>query len=74
MQGAEEVVRCKDCHHRIERCGMGSHRWCEIWEGTTGENDFCSYGVARAEIEKAEANMEAKLKELENECRNEKTI
>lgn len=53
-----EVVRCKDCHHR-------SRRWCEIWEGTTGENDFCSYGLTRAEIRKAEANIEAKLKELE---------
>ena len=58
-----EVVRCKDCYHRIERCGMGSHKWCEIWEGTTGENDFCSYGVARTEIEEAES----KLEELKGE-------
>lgn len=58
-----EVVRCKDCYHRIERCGMGSHKWCEIWEGTTGENDFCSYGVARTEIKEAEA----KLNELEGD-------
>ena len=58
-----EVVRCKDCYHRIERCGMGSHKWCEIWEGTTGENDFCSYGVARTEIKEAES----KLEELKGE-------
>ena len=39
-----KVVRCKDCKHRDERCGMGEHRWCRILKMSTVLNDFCSYG------------------------------
>ena len=39
-----EVVRCKDCEHRDEKCGMGEHRWCKILKMSTVPNGFCSYG------------------------------
>lgn len=39
-----ELVRCKDCKHRDEKCGMGEHRWCRILNMSTVPNDFCSYG------------------------------
>ena len=42
-----EVVRCKDCKHRRENCGMGDHRWCDVLKMTTREDDFCSYGKRR---------------------------
>ena len=38
------LVRCKECKHRNERCGMGEHRWCEMLNMSTTPNDFCSYG------------------------------
>ena len=38
------LVRCKDCKHRNERCGMGEHRWCEMLNMSTTPDDFCSYG------------------------------
>lgn len=41
---AVSVVRCKECRHRNERCGMGEHRWCEMLNMSTTPNDFCSYG------------------------------
>lgn len=44
---AVEVVRCKDCKHRRENCGMGDHRWCDVLKMTTMEDDFCSYGKRR---------------------------
>ena len=43
-QSLQEVVRCKDCKHRDEKCGMGEHRWCRILKMSTVPNDFCSYG------------------------------
>lgn len=48
---AVEVVRCKDCKHRDEKCGMGEHRWCEILEMSTAPNDFCSCGECKEESE-----------------------
>ena len=47
MWKGEEVVRCKDCKHRRENCGMGDHRWCDVLKMTTREDDFCSYGKRR---------------------------
>ena len=41
---AVEVIRCKDCKHRRENCGMGDHRWCDFHRMTTRADDFCSYG------------------------------
>lgn len=41
---AVNVVRCKECKHRNERCGMGEHRWCEMLNMSTAADDFCSYG------------------------------
>ena len=41
------VVRCKDCKHRDEKCGMGEHRWCKILKMSTVPNDFCSYAERR---------------------------
>lgn len=41
------LVRCKDCKHRNERCGMGEHRWCEMLNMSTTPDDFCSYGERR---------------------------
>ena len=41
---ATEVIRCKDCKHRRENCGMGDHRWCDFHRMTTRADDFCSYG------------------------------
>lgn len=38
------IVRCKDCKHRRENCGMGDHRWCDFHRMTTRADDFCSYG------------------------------
>lgn len=38
------IVRCKDCKHRDEKCGMGERRWCRILKMSTVPNDFCSYG------------------------------
>ena len=38
-----EVTSCKDCTRRDEYCGMGEHKWCNLWKGVTGPNDFCSY-------------------------------
>ena len=42
-----KVVRCKDCKHRDEKCGMGEHRWCKILKMSTVPNDFCSYAERR---------------------------
>lgn len=39
-----DIVRCKECRHRNERCGMGEHRWCEILNMSTTPDDYCSYG------------------------------
>ena len=39
-----KVVRCKECRHRNERCGMGEHRWCEMLNMSTTPDDYCSYG------------------------------
>ena len=44
-----EVVRCRECRHRNERCGMGEHRWCEILNMSTTPDDFCSYGEREGE-------------------------
>ena len=41
------VVRCKDCRHRDENCGMNEHKWCVIRNGTTAPEDYCSYGERR---------------------------
>lgn len=41
---AAEVIRCRDCKHRRENCGMGDHRWCDFHRMTTRADDFCSYG------------------------------
>lgn len=38
------LVRCKECRHRNERCGMGEHRWCEMLNMSTAPDDYCSYG------------------------------
>lgn len=46
---AVSVVRCKECKHRNERCGMGEHRWCEMLNMSTTPDDFCSYGEVRDE-------------------------
>ena len=40
----QKLVRCKECKHRNERCGMGEHRWCEMLNMSTTPNDYCSYG------------------------------
>lgn len=42
-----EIVRCKECRHRNERCGMGEHKWCEMLNMSTTPDDFCSYGERR---------------------------
>ena len=39
-----DIVRCKECKHRNERCGMGERRWCERLNMSTIPDDFCSYG------------------------------
>ena len=39
-----DIVRCKECRHRNERCGMGERRWCERLNMSTTPDDFCSYG------------------------------
>ena len=44
---AVEVVKCKDCKYRNEKCGMGEHRWCKVFKMSTVPNDFCSYGKRR---------------------------
>ena len=44
-----ELIRCKECRHRNERCGMGEHRWCEMLNMSTTPDDFCSYGEVRDE-------------------------
>lgn len=44
FQSLQEVVRCKDCKHRDEKCGMGERRWCKVIKMSTVPNDFCSYG------------------------------
>lgn len=44
-----DIVRCKECKHRNERCGMGEHRWCEMLNMSTTPDDFCSYGEVRDE-------------------------
>ena len=43
------LVRCKECKHRNERCGMGEHRWCEMLNMSTTPDDFCSYGEREGE-------------------------
>lgn len=42
-----DIVRCKECKHRNERCGMGERRWCEMLNMSTTPNDFCSYAERR---------------------------
>ena len=44
-----DIVRCRECRHRNERCGMGEHRWCEILNMSTTPDDFCSYGEREGE-------------------------
>ena len=44
-----DIVRCRECRHRHERCGMGEHRWCEILNMSTTPDDFCSYGERKSE-------------------------
>lgn len=44
-----DIVRCRECRHRNERCGMGEHRWCEILNMSTTPDDFCSYGERKSE-------------------------
>lgn len=44
-----DIVRCGECKHRNERCGMGEHRWCEILNMSTTPDDFCSYGEREGE-------------------------
>ena len=44
-----DIVRCGECRHRNERCGMGEHRWCEILNMSTTPDDFCSYGEREGE-------------------------
>jgi len=46
-----ELVRCKDCKYRDEKCGMGEHRWCQIVKTSTAPNDYCSYGKRREDGE-----------------------
>lgn len=44
---AVEIVRCKDCKHRDESCGMGEHCWCRVIKMSTAPNNFCSFGERR---------------------------
>ena len=44
-----DLVRCKECRHRNERCGMGEHRWCEMLNMSTTPDDYCSYGEREGE-------------------------
>ena len=49
---AVEVVRCKDCMHRIIKgYGRYQYRWCTAWNGINGMGDegFCNYGERRTE-------------------------
>lgn len=40
-----EVVRCKDCKHRVENSKMCSHPKAIGWDAIEpDDNDFCSYG------------------------------
>lgn len=39
-----DIVRCAECKHRNEWCGMGEHRWCEMLNMSTTPDDYCSYG------------------------------
>lgn len=40
-----EVVRCKDCKHRVENCKMCAHPKAIGWDAIEPEDDdFCSYG------------------------------
>ena len=48
-QPSIDIVRCRECRHRNERCGMGEHRWCEILNMSTTPDDFCSYGERKSE-------------------------
>lgn len=50
-EDAVEVVRCKDCLHRDNSCGMGEHKWCRCLNQTTSPDDYCSYGKRREESE-----------------------
>ena len=44
-----DIVCCRECRHRNERCGMGEHRWCEMLNMSTTPDDFCSYGEREGE-------------------------
>ena len=48
-QPSIDIVCCRECRHRNERCGMGEHRWCEILNMSTTPDDFCSYGEREGE-------------------------
>lgn len=39
-----EVVRCKDCDHRIDR-------ECQIFDMLMNDDDYCSYGERRSDGE-----------------------
>lgn len=43
------LVRCKECRHRNERCGMGERKWCELLNMSTTPDDYCSYGERKGE-------------------------
>ena len=42
-----EVVRCKDCKHRVKSHSSEYGDWCGITEFGTDDDDFCSNGERR---------------------------
>lgn len=45
-----EVVRCRDCKHRVEGSKICAHPKAVGWDAIEPEDDdFCSYGERRAE-------------------------
>lgn len=53
---AVEVVRCKDCkyYEHPEYYGGGTKDVCRTFKRQMQENDYCSYGVRRADNGKAD--------------------
>lgn len=44
---AVEVVRCKDCKHRV--VSATGYRWCNVWQNiqTMGDDGYCCFGERR---------------------------
>lgn len=47
LDGAESVVRCKDCRHYLIDYFNATTGWCYEIKNSVNEDDFCSYGERR---------------------------